>query len=515
MPVLPSSPDLDAAAVAAKFQSQRRRARTEEYRHAYTRLFLVGCVAWPAFAIHDVAAAYFTGHQAALPWILGMRGLGEMAALPCFFLIKSGRVPPSVMVFFDFLIFGLGGALLGLMSLPLGGLTSRYTQGTMIFAFARCTIFPALWRRAVPVPATCIAMYPVALFAAQIFDPAVAAQWRDPAALGILFDNEMFVAAGVAVAILGSHLIAHAQQQVREARQLGDYRLKVRIGRGAAGDVWLARQESLDRDVALKVLRQEAWRSEEAVRRFTREARAASRLEHPNTIRIYDFGASDDGVLFLAMEMLEGLDLDVLVNENGSCSPARAIHFLRQACGSIADAHRRGVLHRDIKPANLFAARVGDRYDVVKVLDFGVARMQGRANMTEEGILVGTPDFMAPEACAGDSTDARSDVYALGASLYFVLTGTPLFPGKSLTEVIMSHISKVPDPPSRRESGIPDDLERVVMKCLEKEPGKRYQTVAELDSALAACRDAGKWTPDDARQWWQMRGTAKMRVSVG
>jgi tRNA A-37 threonylcarbamoyl transferase component Bud32 len=515
MPQADSSPDLDPSVVAAKFQSQRRRARTEEYRHAYTRLFLVGCVAWPAFGLHDVAAAYFTGHQAALPWILSMRGLGECIALPCFLLIRSGRVSPRVMVAFDYLIFGLGGALLGLMTLALDGLMSRYTQGTMIFAFARCTIFPAEWKRAVPVPATCIAMYPIALVVAQFFDPTIHAQWRDPAATGILFDNEMFVVAGVAVAILGSHLIAHAQRQVREARQLGDYRLKFRIGRGAAGDVWVARQESLDRDVALKVLRQEAWRSEEAVRRFTREARAASRLEHPNTIRVYDFGASDDGVLFIAMELLEGLDLDALVGENGACGAARAIHFLRQACASIADAHRRGVLHRDIKPANLFAGRVGDRYDVVKVLDFGVARMQGRANMTEEGILVGTPDFMAPEACAGDTTDARSDVYALGASLYFVLTGTALFPGKSLTEVIMAHISRVPDLPSRRESGVPDDLERVVMKCLEKEPGKRYQTVNDLDAALAGCRDAGKWTADDARSWWQMRGTARVRVSVG
>jgi eukaryotic-like serine/threonine-protein kinase len=492
------------------FVSQRRLAQVEERRHVYERLFLVGCVAWPAFLLHDIASAVLTGRTHALLWIGGLRVLGEMVALPCYLLMRAGRLSMRQTVFCDFLVFSLGGALLGLMAIPLDGLGSRYSQGVIIFVFARCTVFPLPWHRAWPVPLACVVAYPAALAAASIFLPELAAQWDDRFRLGVLLDNQLFVVAGTAVGIFGSHMIDHAQGQVREARQLGNYRLKARIGRGASGDVWLARQLPLDRDVALKVLRDQSWRSDEAVRRFSREARAASRLTHRNTIRIFDFGASDDGVLFIAMELLEGLDLDALVNDAGPLPAARVIHLARQACGSLAEAHARGVLHRDIKPANLFVARLGDEHDVVKVLDFGVARLQGPAQtQTEAGALFGTPDFMAPEVCGGEPTDARSDLYAVGASLYFMLTGTALFPDHSVTEVIMMQISKMPDPPSTRVVGVPADLESVIMKCLAKSPADRFQTIDELDQALGACVDAGRWSRDDANAWWNAWGVTR------
>jgi serine/threonine-protein kinase len=478
----------------------RRLAELAERRHAYVRLFLVGCVAWPAFALHDVASALMAGRaHAALPWILGLRAAGECIALPLFFLVRSGRLSLRQTVFVDYLLFTLGGALLALMTIPLEGLASRYSQGVLIFVFARCAVFPLPWKRAISVPAATVVAYPSALAVASLFSPALRAQWVQRATLSVLVENTMFLVVGTAVGILASHMIDHAQRQVREARQLGSYRLKARIGRGSAGDVWLARQLPLDRDVALKVLRDQSWRSQEAVRRFQREARAASRLEHPNTIRIFDFGASDDGVLFIAMELLEGHDLEVIVNENGPLPAARVIHLARQVCGSLAEAHARGILHRDIKPANLFVTHVGDHHDVVKVLDFGVARLQGPAQtQTETGAILGTPDYLAPETCDGEGADARSDVYSLGAALYFMLTGTPLFPGHTLTEVIMMHITREPDPPSKRVSSVPQDLERVVMKCLAKDPAERHQSIGELDRALAACSDAGKWTAADA-----------------
>jgi serine/threonine-protein kinase len=474
-------------------------------RRAYERLFLVGCVAWPAFALQDVASALLAGRATvALPWILGLRAAGECVALPCYWLVRSGRTSMRQTLFIDYLLFALGGALLGLMTIPLEGLASRNSQGLLIFVFARCTVFPLPWRRAIPVPAATLAAYPTALAFASRFSPAVHGQWLDRGTLGVLVDNLMFVVAGTAVGIFASHMIEHAQRQVREARQLGSYRLKARIGRGSSGDVWLARQVPLDRDVALKVLRDQSWRSEEAVRRFQIEARAASRLEHRNTIRIFDFGASDDGVLFIAMELLEGLDLEAIVGESGPLPAARVIHLARQACGSLAEAHARGILHRDVKPANLFVTRMGDVHDVVKVLDFGVARLQGPAQtQSEAGALFGTPDFMSPETCTGEGTDARSDVYSLGASLYFLLTGTPLFPSRPVTEVIMMHVTKEPDPPSSRVPGVPEDLEHVVTKCLAKDPADRYQSVDELDQALAACKDAGAWTAADAASWWR------------
>jgi serine/threonine-protein kinase len=479
-------------------------------------LFLVGCVAWPAFALHDVASAVFAGRAHVLPWLETLRVVGECAALPCYLVMRSGRATMRQIVFMDYLIFVLGGALLGLMAIPLDGLQSRYSQGVMIFVFARCTVFPLPWRRAMPVPLACVVAYPAALALASIFLPGLRAQWLDRPTLGVLLDNQMFVVAGTAVGIFASHMIDRAQRQVREARQLGNYRLKARIGRGSSGDVWLARQLPLERDVALKVLRDQSWRSEEAVRRFTQEARAASALKHPNTIRIFDFGGSDDGVLYIAMELLEGLDVEALVSASGRLPAARVVHFARQVCGSLAEAHARGILHRDIKPANLFIARIGEARDVLKVLDFGVARLQGPAQTrTEEGVLFGTPDYMAPEICGGERSDARSDVYSIGASLYFMLTGTPLFPERSVTEVIMMHISKVPDAPSSRAEGIPADLERVVMKCLAKDPAARYQSVDELDAALAACGDAGTWSRQAAMAWWSGWSAVPVRLRAG
>jgi tRNA A-37 threonylcarbamoyl transferase component Bud32 len=497
------------------FVSQRRRDDVDRLQRAYVRLFLVGCIAWPAFALHDVASAMLTGRAASLPWILSLRIVGECFALPAYFVIRSGRASYRVTSLLDYATFALGGMLLGLMALPLGGLTSRYAQGVMIFVFARCTVFPRPWRKAISVPLACVAGYPIALAASSIFDPGLRAQWRAPMALGVLLDNQLFVVAGLAVAIFASHVIDDAQRQVREARQLGNYRLGARIGQGSSGDVWLARQLALDRDVALKVLRDHAWRSEEAVRRFTTEARAASQLVHRNTIRIFDFGASDDGVLFIAMELLDGMDVEAMVRRWGPLSPARAVYLARQACGSLQEAHERGIVHRDIKPANLYVSRMGEEHDVLKVLDFGVARLpQAARPLTEEGLLFGTPDFMSPEVCAGERADARSDLYSLAASLYFMLTGGPLFPDSSVNEVILKHISRAPDPPSSRAAGIPADLDAVVMRCLAKEPGERYASAAAFGAALAACASAGDWSPRHAAGWWSEHAIGAPRKSA-
>jgi serine/threonine protein kinase len=245
----------------------------------------------------------------------------------------------------------------------------------------------------------------------------------------------------------------------------------MRIGSGGNGDVWVARQEALKRDVALKVLKDTGEIGDEKIRRFEREARAAASLAHPNTIRIFEFGASDDGVLFIAMELLEGLDVEALVEVAGPLPPARAVKLVRQACASLAEAHVAGIVHRDIKPGNLFVTHAGDEYDFVKLLDFGVARISegDQPSLTETGILFGTPAYMPPEVCAGERASTRSDIYSLGAVLYFMLTGTPLFPDRTFAETVMSHISKTPDTPSGRlGKSLPEKLDLIVMKCLEK-----------------------------------------------
>jgi serine/threonine-protein kinase len=486
---------------------ERAQSAREEHRRATERLFLVGCIAWPAFILHDFAGVLTGGDIRDFGWFVVLRALGEMFALPCYLLIRAKRVTPRSMAAMDFATFALGGALLAVMALRIGGLESRHMQGVMIFIFARCTVLPLPWRRAFLIPLVCALSYPLTLALLSFFVPELRAQWTSRTSVAPFVDNFLFVLAGLAVGVFASDLIYNARRQVFEARKLGNYRLKARIGRGGVGEVWLARQLTLERDVALKVLRDQASRSIESIKRFQREARATSKLAHPNTIRIIDFGASDDGVLYIAMELLQGMDLDAIVETYGPLSAARAIHLARQACGSLAEAHAQGILHRDIKPANLFVAELGREHDVVKVLDFGVARFaekEAGASLTETGALTGTPDYMPPETCAGDSEpDARSDIYSLGASIYFMVTGTTLFPNRGFGEVVMLHISKMPETPSTRLGArVPQDLERVIMKCLAKDPKGRYASVSDVERDLAACEDADAWTKDDARVWW-------------
>ena len=219
---------------------------------------------------------------------------------------------------------------------------------------------------------------------------------------------------------------------------------------------------------------------------------AASGLQSPHTIRVFDFGASDDGVWFMAMEHLEGMDLATLVDEVGPLPVARVVRFARQACAALSEAHDAGVVHRDVKPDNLFVCRLGDEDDFLKMLDFGIAKIEGseEASVTRAGWVHGTPSYMSPEACNGAGVDARSDIYSLGAVIYFLLTGVPPFQAPTGAAVMLAHVSEEPEPPSSRGVRVPADLERVVLRCLDKDPDARFQSARELDEALAACGDA-------------------------
>jgi serine/threonine-protein kinase len=393
----------------------------------------------------------------------------------------------------------------------------------MLLATVRATYVPSRWSRALLLSLPTVLAFPATMALAATWDPHVRAQWTNRADLDVFLYDFLFVCAGTVMGSIGSHILYTARKQVWEARKLGHYRLKARIGGGGMGDVWLARHDPLDRPVALKVLRERAARDAGAVRRFVREARAASRLRHPNTIRVFDFGASDDGVFFIAMELLDGLDLETIVTTSGPLTGARAIRFARQICGSLAEAHELGIVHRDVKPANLFVTQIGDEFDFVKVLDFGVARVAREQTLApadadggggrEDGDVVGTPAYLSPEMVTGDPVDARTDLYSLGAVLYFMVTGSPLFPDKSFRETLLAHAMHDPMPPSARTDDVAPDLERVILKCLAKQPAFRYQTARELEAALAACADASKWNNDAARRYWtSLRPSVRLRT---
>lgn len=301
-----------------------------------------------------------------------------------------------------------------------------------------------------------------------------------------------------------ARLKREARAATIEAKQLGQYKLDQKLGAGAMGVVYKGHHAMLRRPTAIKLLDADAV-TEQSVARFEREVQITSQLNHPNTVAIYDFGRTPEGVFYYAMEYLEGIDLQTLVDQYGPQPPARVIHILRQICGSLYEAHSTGLVHRDVKPANLMLTRRGGEADVVKVLDFGLVKARDdERQANEDRALAGTPLYMSPEAIQlPSSVDACSDLYAVGAVGYFLLTGRPVFEASSIVELCSKHVAEAPAPPSvRLGKALPEDLENAILACLEKSRAKRPQTARDLAQRLARCVAALEWTIDDAEAWW-------------
>jgi serine/threonine-protein kinase len=289
----------------------------------------------------------------------------------------------------------------------------------------------------------------------------------------------------------------------KAARRFGRYRLWSHIAAGAMGEVWLAEDERLGRKVALKILRPDTARTEGAAERFELEARSASSLSCPHTIRIYEYGASEDGSSYIAMELLDGADLATIVAEHGALPEGRVARLAEQVCLSLAEVEDRGIVHRDIKPANLFLTCATDDEDFVKLLDFGIAKVQGQEVQVKKKHLFGTPAYMAPEIWAGGEADARSDVYALGVTLYKLLTGALPFTSRPNAPIARAHLQDEPSPPStRRRAPVHPTLEAAILRCLEKDPKRRFQSARELRAMLVEAQVSARWTQREARAFW-------------
>ena len=272
----------------------------------------------------------------------------------------------------------------------------------------------------------------------------------------------------------------------------GRYRVTSKLGEGGMGAVYRGEQISLKRAVAIKVLRPELSANAGLVRRFNAEAELAAKLSHPNTVNIYDFGQDGTGALFIAMEFLEGRSLRQVVTTEGPLPPARALAIGRQIAASLADAHAHGIVHRDLKPDNVMLTERGRERDIVRVLDFGIAKLRddNRATvnqMTQAGDLVGTPQYMAPEQIRGDAVDGRTDVYALGAMLYEMVTGRLPFEGPTVMAVLSKHLMEVPPAPTvrRPDLALPPALDALVMSALAKEPNERPASMEQLAEHMA------------------------------
>jgi serine/threonine-protein kinase len=313
----------------------------------------------------------------------------------------------------------------------------------------------------------------------------------------------LILAAGSAY---GAFTISRLRRQVREARQLGRYRLGRRLGAGGMGEVYLAEHLLLKRPCALKLIRPGAATDPQSLKRFEREVRLTATLSHPNTVEIYDYGRAEDGTYYYVMEYLNGLSLAELVERQGPLPAGRVVFLLRQVCGALREAHAAGLIHRDIKPSNIFAARRGGLSDVAKLLDFGLVLPRARigtAPLSGEGQILGTPHFMSPEqATGGRELDGRSDIYSLGAVAYHLLAGRPPFEAGGGLGVLIAHARDPVVPPSHIHASIPDDLERLVLRCLAKDPAERFPNVESLEQALAACTCSGDWDQERATSWW-------------
>jgi serine/threonine-protein kinase len=330
-----------------------------------------------------------------------------------------------------------------------------------------------------------------------------------------------------AVAICGTLVINSFRTQAAEAATMGQYELAEKIAQGGMGEVWRAQHQLLARPAAIKLVRPELLGSEHAggpervLRRFEREAKATAALRSPHTVDLYDYGITQDGTFYYVMELLDGVDFEKLVKAQGPLCPERAIHLLRQACDSLADAHTSGLVHRDIKPANLYACRMGVIYDFVKVLDFGLVKSESTTDLetklTVEGVTSGTPAYMPPEMALGsDSVDGRADIYSLGCVGYWLLSGQLVFEADTPMATVIEHINTEPAPPSQRtETSVPPELDRIILKCLAKDPADRYASALDLAEDLEGCCAAlPSWRNRDACSWWQIHMPEKSESAV-
>jgi serine/threonine-protein kinase len=361
------------------------------------------------------------------------------------------------------------------------------------------TAMPNTWRRAVVV---------IGAMTATPFVVVAAVWWSDaPPALirgEYLLLLGFWLGLAAATAVFGSHKIAQLRRAAAEARRLGPYRLVRKLGAGGMGEVYLPEHRLLKRPCAVKLVRPDRATDPRLLHRFEREVQATAGLTHPNAVQVFDYGHTPDGTFYYAMEYLPGLNLQELVLRNGPLPAGRAVYLLRQVCGALREAHAAGLIHRDIKPGNVIVCDRGGTPDVAKLLDFGLARdvSGGGVELTRDGVIPGTPAYMAPEQASGASVDGRADIYGIGGLAYFLLTGRPPFAGSSAMKVLAAHLYEPPAPPSRRRPDVPADLDAVVLRCLAKAPADRFPDVASLEAALGACESAGQWSLAEAAAWW-------------
>lgn len=478
LPPLPTPGD-DAVPAAASPATLER----DEVRRMVTRSMRIGMWVWPSFIVVDAWMCFVAYPGAPFLQFLGWRVAVEALLVGVFRASRRTDVAASTLRLGQMVSFTAAALAIALMATALGGVRSPYMHGISIVALVRAAVIPEPWRRAWPGFAAIAIAFPLVMAIGVLVSPSSRAEWLTSEALVTFASNYIFVVSSAVVGLVTSNIVWQAQQRVYRARRVGRYRLMAPLGKGGMGEVWLAWDLSLQRNVALKLLRAAGDSGPDMVARFEREALATSQLQSPHIIQIFDFGASEDGLYYIAMEYLNGRDLGTLVEAEGPLTARRATDYMIQACSALEVAHHAGVIHRDIKPQNLFLVTTESGEEVIKLLDFGIVRFREPrgGNLTWTGMLVGTPLYLAPELWTGAPADERSDIYSLGLTFFFLLTGRLPFAETDRARRSTLTLFAEPSPAER-------DVEVLIRRCVAPDPADRPASAHVVREALEALR---------------------------
>jgi eukaryotic-like serine/threonine-protein kinase len=476
---------------AASFALERARALVRsEHTASVQRLrqaVIIGLVVWPATGLLDWWVVHFAGAHD-LGHFLFLRSLGLLAGLVALWRLRRPVEPsPRALRWIDLGIFTWVSVLVSLMCLSFGGIGSPYATGLSVILVARGATTLAPWRRGIWLFGVPALSFPITMLVVSVWDVRVAAQLGDPVQRGLFVTSLVFLITTWAMLTIGGNFAWRLRREAIEARNIGRYRLERRVGGGGMGEVWAAFDQTLKQRVALKTLRGQRPGSS-AVLRLEREVRALAALTHPNTVRVFDHGVTEDGLWYYAMELLHGANLHELVQREGPIRVTRLLHIARQVLRALGEAHMKGIVHRDVKPDNVFVAELGGESDVVKLLDFGIAKsaIVSELSLTNTGWCAGTPAYMPPEVILGRPADIRSDIYSFGATLYYASSAKLPFTEDSRHALFQAHLELTAPRLSLASSQtIPRALERIVERCMAKNPSERYaSTQALLDELL-------------------------------
>lgn len=493
-------------------ESRFARETTALFRTRLLTAAIFGAMLSPLFGIIDFLAWRSWWPDMNLPAFLVLRfGMTLWFMALWVFLRSAERFPVAAM---DWLIFAPPGVLLAYMTAESGGPKSPYVAMLTLLVTTRTILVPGPARLHLPVVLFLVLCYPVCvlLFGAPSGDVGWAI--TDRVFMGHLAANLFPLVAIAGVGVVASDMIHAMHQRLISARSLGRYKIKKELGRGAMGVVYLAWHRDLGRPCVIKVVNPDKDTSGALRRRFEREARETSLLRSPYVVQVFDFGITQNGQLFYVMEYLEGMALQDRIDKLGPQAWDVVCRWMIYICEALAEAHARNLIHRDIKPANLFLSRTADGREIVKVLDFGIARkadaeaggpaaptstesverrkkamkarLPSEANLTAVGTIMGTPLYVAPEVLQGQNASTAADQYSLAASCYHLITGRPVFTATTIEELLFRIIDATPEAPSAAypDAQIPSGLDSILLRALSKKPEERFESMEVFRQAI-------------------------------